>query len=211
MHESLQAAKTRQGALALLRTLLATQMIRSPRHRRLNPPRCQGLSAFHSMLNQIFPRRWCLLSVWSLKMFECRPFGRWRMSWFEQWKSPILPWGLTAWSSWGPVVSCIWSGHLQVRSVRCFGKINFRVFVTKGPSQVITCYHEHSLHLQMCSAAVLLCKVQATLGKSKCTFCRISISFNFHLGRNISSYLTNPVMRSCTAHTALESQLPNPG
>ena len=39
-------------------------------------------------------------------------------------------------------------------------------------SQAITCYHEHSLHLQMCFAAVLLCKVQATLGKSKCTFGR---------------------------------------
>lgn len=190
LHEILQAAKTRQGALALLRTLLATQMIRSPRHRRLNPPRWQGPSAFHSMWNQIFPRHWCLLSVWNcLKMFE------------NVWLSTLRPAQVK-----DELIRAMKESNSSMRLdslvlVRPgqlhFGSFAFRSdrsdILVKGflkflwpkghhkSSQAITCYHEHSLHLQMCFAAVLLCKVQATLGKSKCTFCRISISFNFHL------------------------------
>ena len=161
LHEILQAAKTRQGALALLRTLLATQIIRSPRHRRLNPPRWQGPSAFHSMWNQIFPRHWCLLSVCCLfenvwKCLTVDPSARTGEGWADS-SNERVQFFHEAWQL-GPRearsaafrVICI-----QVRSVRYFGKRIFKVFVAKGPSQVITSHH--MLSRALTSFANVLC------------------------------------------------------
>ena len=108
---------------------------------------------------------------------------------------------------------------IQVRSVRYFGKRIFKVFVATEPSQVIISHH--MLSRALTSFANVLCCCTAV--QSASNFGQVEMHFlqdiNFiqfplisiFLGRNISSYLTNPVMRSCTAHTALESQLLNPG